>query len=706
MKIRSETQSYSARVLLFLGWSLLLLLLFWAFSPSQSIARVAPFSGRGPLFRWTALRTAFLALLLGSSIAASWLGFGLWAERLLRRERRAPLFWSRSVALGAGITSLILFCLGICGLLSTLTGWLLVAVGLSLCLLAPRPGSDREASPEPKCWWDSWTPLLAVLVLACLVLALPASLSPPLARDSLMYHLAVPRDFARAHGLVELPHNLMSYTPLSAEMQYLWAMLLGGTASAGAGARAAGFCGLLLALAAGVMLWEWGRYLKLGRFWSLVAVAGVATIPTCWAVATSAYIDMALALYISLTCFALGHWYTTLENSWLWQAGLYFGFALSSKLTTLALLLPFALVILWRLRREEASPIQRSVGLNSGLALVLAAIVALPWYLRNLWLSGSPFFPFFLNLWPAHVVDWDVSRSVLYNEWMLHYGHQPRNLLTDLLAPANLSLTGEMDSYSHYDGILGVYFLAGLPLLVAGRKYLSETLKAPLFMAAIFTCFWVFSSQQTRYLLPALPVLSLAIAACARGWLEPLQSGSRGSWLRHVVPLALLAVFASNEMLVVNLFRARDPLPVVAGQEPVNNYLDRHLSYFPFYEVINRDLPSTATLWLVNTRNDTFYLQRRGFSDNFFEAWTLTRLVESSETPADLGAQIRRLGVTHILIRYPTLLDAGRSPLVDPRRPAASRRNLQILSDFLFRYCQVLKRDPHYALLALTPAMS
>ena len=62
-----------------------------------------------------------------------------------------------------------------------------------------------------------------------------------------------------------------------------------------------------------------------------------------------------------------------------------------------------------------------------------------------------------------------------------------------------------------------------------------------------------------------------------------------------------------------------DPLRVVLGGEPRNGYLERRLDYYRYYEVINRQLPPTARVWLIDMRRDTYHLERPYFSDFIFE---------------------------------------------------------------------------------------
>ena len=64
---------------------------------------------------------------------------------------------------------------------------------------------------------------LGLLVLLSISLAL----APAFATDALVYHLAVPKAFLQAGGLVNLPDNIYSFFPQQIEMLYLFALALG-----------------------------------------------------------------------------------------------------------------------------------------------------------------------------------------------------------------------------------------------------------------------------------------------------------------------------------------------------------------------------------------------------------------------------------------------------------------------------------------------
>ena len=122
---------------------------------------------------------------------------------------------------------------------------------------------------------------LLLLIAIPVVLAFIASLAPPTAKDTLLYHFALPKAFVAQHGNAFIDGNIASYLALGTEMHSVWAMLLGGFVSQRAGEAAAGaviwsFFPLML-----LAIFGWARELNASRRWALIAVLMVASRPDC-----------------------------------------------------------------------------------------------------------------------------------------------------------------------------------------------------------------------------------------------------------------------------------------------------------------------------------------------------------------------------------------------------------------------------------------
>jgi hypothetical protein len=220
-------------------------------------------------------------------------------------------------------------------------------------------------------------------------------------------------------------------------------------------------------------------------------------------------------------------------------------------------------------------------------------------------------------------------------------------------------------------------------------------------VSAVLFIFWLFSSQQMRYLLPALPALAVSVAASGA-----LFAGRQGRASGKALQWMLLIIGVAGILTGLAWFMEQNPLRVVTGGESRTDYLARRLDYYPYYEIINRELPPTARVWLINMRRDTYNIERPYFSDYMFEDYTIRNYVEESTTAAEVRARARAAGITHLLVRTDVLLDYAQSPIVDDRRSRAENlAKMKILQDFLTEGTRVIRRDARFMLVEL-PASS
>ncbi len=661
---------------------------------------------------WQSAAGAAAAML----VVLSWYGVGAALLGSLRSAggsasasgpRPSPaLDLASACALGAGAWSLLWLALGLIGLYRTSAALLALACGLALAAQAVfrslmTSGVRRTGE------WVRWEPSPLTFVAAALAglpvaLAFMSSLAPPTAKDALQYHLSLPKAFVAAGGIVDVPDSIANYFALGAEMHGLWAMLVGRIVSPRAGEAAFGavmfaFFPLLLAAVYG-----WARERGLGRDWAWLAAAMVAGVPTVFEVAGSGYVDLALALYVTFAIRAVGHWWDALDRASLAEAALALGFALSVKLTAGFVVFVFTLLVLLRIRRTDPGDPRARETLVVGLAAPAAALaLGCPWYLRTWARTGSAVFPFFANVWPGRAPGWDPQRSAMLVGFNALYGGAEKSLVDYLLTPLSLSLMGQREIATFYEGVLGVSFLLGVALVVwawaSGR--LDPELKIAAVAAGAFFVWWLASVQVLRYLLPALPLLAVVSAGAGASL---TSSGQVGRSLRWALALSVLA----GEVVIMAWIAADDPLLAVVGAEPRGAYLGRRLDYYAYYRLINTSLPADAKVWLVDVRRDTYHLERPYVGDYLFEDYTLRTWIEAAHNGADVQRRARAAGITHVLIRHDFLFDYARSPLVDDRRPQADNlARIERLRSFLLDGTRVLRADGTFALVELVPRL-
>ena len=596
---------------------------------------------------------------------------------------------------GAGAWSLAWFFLGVLPLYRVSVAALGLLVGL---VLAGRALARVPVTAAGLARCVGWASLS--LVVTGQILALVAAMAPPTAKDTLLYHYALPKAWIAAGRAIEIPYNIAGYYPLGVEMHVVWAMLLGAPLGTRVAEAAAGATLFLFAPLLAMTVYGWARERGADRTWAAAAALVIAWIPTAYDVTASAYVDLALAGYTALAVRAFGRWWTSGQPRQLGWVAAGVGGALSIKLSAAFLLLPLALLGLLHALgsgsqgRETDRPSTALTAVGVLGALALGVTLASPWYVRNWIRTGSPLFPFYLEVWPAQAPGWDLERSRLYETLFSLYG-DIGGPLDYLWSPIRLAVAAQPDQPAFYDGVLGIAFILALPMLAWAlwRRRLDVELRLAVLISAGLFVFWLFSSQQLRYLLPAAAGLAVAIAVAGSG----LERG-----LSRPLCGLLVAGAALGLPVVLAWSLALDPARVVLGGESREAFLARRLDYYPYYQVVNHDLPPTALVWLIDMRRDTYHLDRAAFSDFIFEDYTLTRYVRSATSVDEIRARVRADGITHLLVRHDILLDYERSPIVDERRPRQENvAKLELMAAFFTQDTRVIKGDGKFWLIEL-----
>ncbi len=277
------------------------------------------------------------------------------------------------ILVGAGMVSLSLT-----GLLGRLT-----TASVATCLLAASAAAAvsarrLRAAPIPHLAWIG-APWIAPSALAALL--------PPFGWDEVAYGAALPRDFARAgRFFYNADYGAYAAFPANYESLVTASLLLTGDVRASQLLNV----GLALALAViGVLL---ARALGASRGPSLVAGLLVLCAPALIEVAPRTKNDVACAFFQVLSVLVLVAWRERPGYSGAILAGASLGVALGIKYSALLFVAAVAPFAVWLLARSGDSGAR---GLARVFAyLVATALLASPWYLRNLVLFDNPMFPF------------------------------------------------------------------------------------------------------------------------------------------------------------------------------------------------------------------------------------------------------------------------------------------------------------------------
>ncbi|MBI4752281.1 MAG: phospholipid carrier-dependent glycosyltransferase [Acidobacteria bacterium] len=593
------------------------------------------------------------------------------------------------IGFGAILVSLVMFGLGIFHLFTPLVGkiWL----GFSIISLFNPPlwktvraaVSQLHHIPKPA------YPLIALSGIL-LAMAVMSALGPPSTKDDLVYHLQVPKAYFQHQGFLEFPSNIYSYFPYLGEMLYLAGMMAGSDR-----VPALLHCGFGLCVFLAIYLFA--RQLGVSKLGSWVAVAAVATTSVVWREMGTAYVDVLLTLFVLLGLMSLFEWPVTRHNRWMIMIGVALGAAYSVKISALVFFPLFFLVYLFLLRQQaNQSGVEisiREVVTASVVVGLTAAVIMLPWMARSFYLTHNPVFPFLFGIFPTQSTGWDAQRAADYALYLQGYGSPDKNLLDYLLLPFKISLFGQYEVPERYDAVVGIFYLLFLPALFTIRLWGAQIRLLLIFVGGYWG-YWMFSSQQGRFLLPLFPVLAILIVYSFEQWKTTVRDQIQPQILDTIFFMVCSLTLIWNTVQVGQLFHKLESWPLLTGQISEPDFLRSKFPEYALFEYINRELPPTAKLFLVYTGNRTYYLERPFLTAYVFEDFAFIQLVMTSANADEMAAKLHQQGVTHVLINPRFLVD----PTLNPFQTSAEQQRAK---DFLTKSCQSLKSANGLILLKL-----
>ena len=587
----------------------------------------------------------------GHLLARLWIGL----------DRRDPLVLLLSeLALGTTLWAVLLFGLASVGLYQPPVVLILVLAGVGCAIPAWRlrrrnQELDQETAPEPAREDDetaaqsdeaSDSPLNPPLVLvrltnlglsAALLLVLGVlliqALRPDLSWDADVYHLTVPRLFLEHGGFYAIPQNVYSHWPLATQLIYGVALALQGPVTA-----------KLLHLVFGLA--TLGCIVALTR--PRAAAVGMILFllnPVVLYEMRIAYVDLASAFFLGMTVVS---WKLASgvrdpdrgdrhqQRPWSLLAlccGMLVAIKLNGLFGPVALLIALA-VSTWMGPRKPGSEALLTAR-RAALVLGVCFAFGIVWLVKSFLLTGNPFYPL---LWETFGgPDWSAQLADQHSRWQRSIG-RGRELVDYVLLPLRL-ITESRTGYGNFDGAISRAWLVALPLalLASWRDRLSRVC---VITSAVLFVSWAATSQQTRFLIPVLALLSVA---AARGVDRLTLALPRrvDAVVNAVLAAAFIALLVSASWVYVRQTPGLVRDLIVHGNELTGEH--------PVYRTIDEQLPKDARLLLLGT-NHGFFVRRPFVADSFFEASQIIDRFRRQQSPSEAVAELRTMGITHVLI--------------------------------------------------------
>src|SRR6202035_3839669 len=346
------------------------------------------------------------------------------------------------------------------------------------------------------------------------------ALYPPTAFDATLYHLPFARAFAASGRLPFLPDLRFPVFPQLDETLFAIGLLF-------AGDVAAHLVQLLSTLLTASLLVAWGRRAFSSRA-AWLAAADFLGNPIAIHLGTSAYVEAGLTLFGTASLYCAWRWSEDEgERPWLVLAAVFAACAADVKYLGLFFVAAIGVWILCR--RAGGERRLRDLLLFSAIALLVLA----PWYGRIVYYTGNPVFPFMERVFGRS--SWAPSIARLPAP---PGATRPDRAVTVLgaagrafgaigsLAALPWDVTFERCAVGRQPPFSPLY-LAALPLLAA-PAFRDRRVRRLLLLAAAYALLFPALPRDSRYLMPALPILSLALGGAVE-WLGGALARARRS---------------------------------------------------------------------------------------------------------------------------------------------------------------------------------
>ena len=498
---------------------------------------------------------------------------------------------------------------------------------------------------------------LFLLCILCLSIFLMASV-PPVDRDALTQHLAVPKLYVQHGGIYELPDIITSYYPELLDLIYCIPLMFNNDIFPK-------YIHFAFALFTALILFNYTKE-KIDINYALFSVLLFLSLPVIIKLSITIYVDLGLIFFSTASLFCLLKWHETNYNFyWFLLSGIFCGLALSTKyngLVTLFLLTLFAPIIYLKGLKSIPSN-QLKAAWYALMFFFISVVIFSPWLIRNYVWTNNPVFPLYSNIFQSEAENNDnVASKPSMNHFLIRKYVFKEAWWETLLIPVRIFFQGEDDNPALFDGRLNPLILI-LPIFAFIRlkdaKYKQNSFhKKILFSFSFLYVLIVFFHQdmRVRWIGPALPPLVILSAYGLRNLISlfSFRSTKNTNFDKNYyiyTPIILMVVtfmLSQNGVYLCRLFNIVDPLPYLTKHVTREFYIEKFRPEFAALNYSNTNLNNGTKILAL------FLGNRRYYSDHeiTFEIETFKNIVKTSETNEEILSQLKDCNYTELILNY------------------------------------------------------
>jgi len=504
--------------------------------------------------------------------------------------------------------------------------------------------------------------MLLILVLSISVLAWV----PPVSRDALIHHLAIPKLWIAHGGIYEIPEFSFAYYPMNLDLLYIIPLIFKNDILPK-------FIHFIFGLLTGWLIY---RYLekRISRTYGLVGALFFLSIPIVVKLSITVYVDLGLVFFSTAALLQILDWIDNryaLKN--LILAAIFCGLALGTKYNALVVffLLSVAIPFSYLRLSQKINPSQLKA-IGYGLIFVLVSLVIFsPWMVKNYLWTNNPVYPLY-NSWfdnkalptsaPAtsdrlsEVETIEIPSKTGWSHFTIRKFVYQETLAETLTIPLRIFFQGRDDDPKYFDGKLNPFLLL-LPLFAFRRfKQDPDHFRAEKILLLTF-CFlyllitFLQTDMRIRYLASIIPPLVILSVFGLKNLISDgdfSKNRRTGRYYKAAGFIAIVWMLGMNASYLHGQFNTVDPLPYISGKIGRDAYISRHRPEYPSIQYINSHLPENSKIIGVFLGKRGYYFEKTIIFDFSF----MKKSVKESPMGNSLGEAFHQRQITHIILRH------------------------------------------------------
>lgn len=563
--------------------------------------------------------------------------------------------------------------------------------------------------------------LLAVVIISVTILAGV----PPVSKDALIHHLAVPKLYLSHGGIYEIPSISFSYYPMNLEMLYAIPLYFGNDILPK-------YIHFSFALLTALLIYYYLKE-KLSITFALLGSLFFLSIPIIVKLSITVYVDLGLIFFSAASLICLLKWSENSYGSRLFIVScVCCGFALGTKYNGLItlLILSFFVPFLYLKKIEQdtgSRNLSRNIDANNALTarvqvkalgygilfISIALLIFSPWMIRNIKWTGNPVYPLFNSVFiqnktiekktsilkPGKKIEKHAADTLeIKGPFAIRKHIYKEAWWQTALIPIRVFFMGQDGSPVTFDGKLNP-FLCILPLFAFFRdkgESLQLRREKKVFLIFSFLYFFIvffYIDMRIRWIAPIIPPLVILSMFGLHNIIRVVKSGfplKGKNIFSGSMAILIFFIFLTNLFYITKQFKYVAPLSYISGKLDRDRYIERFRPEYPVIQYANKNLPKDAKICCV------FLGMRRYYSSRelvFFSSSEFFNIVKKAESSKEIQDELLKRGMTHVIVGYDLLNGWGNLNLDSGQKT--------ILTQFFRKQISLLFANSKYGLYAL-----